>query len=83
MRSQPNKWADTKLIEKEGKEYVRLNDKPLPGYTGFQERVMADNIFGMTHAKCRENSINNAQNLQHEKKKNFNNVLNSDIPLKF
>ncbi len=82
MKHQPNKWADTKLIEKEGKEYVQLNS-PLPGYTGFGKRVMADNIFGKTFAESRKDSLKNADNLDHEKKKNFNTQLSSDVPLKF
>jgi hypothetical protein len=31
---------------------VKLGD-PLPGYTGFNKRVLANNIFGKTYAECR------------------------------
>ncbi len=34
----------------DGKEYVKL-DNPIPGYTGFARRVMANNIFGKTFAE--------------------------------
>lgn len=58
-------------------------EKPLPGYTGFSKRVMANNIFGKTFAECRKESINDDDRLQHERKKNFNNQLNGDVPIKF
>lgn len=44
---------------------------------------MADNIFGKTFAESRKDSLKNADNLDHEKKKNFNTQLCSDVPLKF
>ena len=44
---------------------------------------MADNIFGKTFAESRKDSLRNADNLDHEKKKNFNTQLSSDVPLKF
>lgn len=51
LTAKDNKWVDTKIIEKEGKQYVQLGD-PLPGYTGFGKRVLANNIFGRTYAEC-------------------------------
>lgn len=44
---------------------------------------MANNIFGKTFAECRNDSLRDADNLDHEKKKNFNTQLNAQIPLKF
>lgn len=49
VASRTNPWVDRKVTSVEGKEYVRLED-PLPGYTGFGKRVMANNIFGKTFA---------------------------------
>ena len=82
MSNRTNPWVDHKVVSKEGREYVEL-DQPLPGYTGFNKRVMANNIFGKTFAECRKESINDAHRLQHEKKKNFHSELNKDVPIKF
>jgi hypothetical protein len=43
----------SRIVEREGKEYVLL-EEPLPGYTGFSKRVLANNIFGRTFAECRK-----------------------------
>ena len=32
MKGKDTKWAESNVVEKEGKEYVELG-KPLPGYT--------------------------------------------------
>lgn len=45
--------GNNKVIEKDGKEYVVL-ENPIPGYTGFGRRVMANNIFGKTFAECKK-----------------------------
>jgi hypothetical protein len=37
------------VINKNGKPYVELGE-PLPGYTGFNKRVVANNVFGKTYA---------------------------------
>jgi hypothetical protein len=34
---------------------VKLGE-PLPGYTGFSNRVLANNIFGKTYAECRKDA---------------------------
>lgn len=81
MKNQPNKWADNKIMEKEGKKYVALNN-PLPGYTGFAKRVMANNIYGKTFAECRHESLNDADKLDHDRKNNFNAQLELDPPLR-
>ncbi len=51
VKGKDNKWSEPKVVEKEGKEYVELG-QPLPGYTGFGKRVLANNIFGKTYAEC-------------------------------
>jgi hypothetical protein len=61
---------------------VQLGD-PLPGYTGFNKRVLANNIFGRTYAECLKESKRDHDKLHHEKNKNFNSQLNSDVPFKF
>jgi hypothetical protein len=40
------------VVEKDGKLYTKLGE-PLPGYTGFNRRVLAGNIFGKTYAESR------------------------------
>ena len=82
LTAKDNKWVDTKLVEKEGKEYVQLGN-PLPGYTGFGKRVLANNIFGKTYAECLKEAKRDDEHLQHEKNRNFQGQLNSDVPLKF
>ena len=42
--------GNSKTIFQDGKEYVKL-ENPIPGYTGFARRVMANNIFGKTFAE--------------------------------
>jgi hypothetical protein len=74
--------VDTKIVEKEGKEYVQLGD-PLPGYTGFGKRVLANNIFGRTYAECLKEARRDDNKLQHDKQKTFNTQLNSEVPLRF
>ena len=58
-------------------------ETPLPGYTGFGKRVMANNIFGKTFAECRKESVNDDERLLHDRKKNFTTQLNADVPVKF
>ena len=70
------------MVEKGGKEYVELGD-PLPGYTGFGKRVLANNIFGRTYAECLKESKRDDHQLQHEKHKNYHTQLHSDVPFKF
>jgi hypothetical protein len=58
-------------------------DKPVPGYTGFGRRVMANNIFGKTFAECVKESGNDTEKMLHEKNRNFNTQLGVEPPLKF
>lgn len=78
-----NRWVDTRVVEQEGKEYVKLGEPPLPGYTGFNKRILANNIFGKTFGECRKESLRDAERLQHERQKNFNAQLTSEVPIKF
>jgi len=57
--------------------------EPLPGYTGFGKRVLANNIFGKTYAECLKESKRDEQALLHEKQKNFHQQLSSNVPFKF
>jgi hypothetical protein len=82
LTAKDNKWVDTKLVEKEGKEYVQLGN-PLPGYTGFGKRVLANNIFGKTYAECLKEAKRDDDRLHHEKNRNYQGQLHSDVPLKF
>ena len=61
---------------------MKLKD-PLPGYTGFNKRVLANNIFAKTFAECRNESLRDADKLDHERKNNFNHQVRADVPLKF
>lgn len=76
------KWNENKIVEKEGKQYVQLGT-PLPGYTGFGQRVLANNIFGKTYAECLKEAKKDQVNLVHSKKQHFNETIRSDIPFKF
>lgn len=44
----------------EGQEVPKLGE-PIPGYSGVNRRVTADNVFGMTYAearRCAQESLN-------------------------
>jgi hypothetical protein len=82
LGNKDTKWVDTTVVEKEGKEYVELGN-PLPGYTGFGKRVLANNIFGKTYAECLKEAKKDDHNLHHDKQKTFNAQLTSSIPFKF
>lgn len=56
--------------------------EPLPGYTGFSNRVLANNIFGKTYAECRKDAKVNMGHLQHQKDRNYDTQLNSQPPIK-
>lgn len=68
--------------EKGGKDYVEIG-QPLPGYTGFGKRVLSNNIFGRTYAECMKEAKRDNDHLLHDKERNYNNQLNSEIPFKF
>ena len=70
------------MTQKEGKDYVQLGD-PLPGYTGFGKRVLANNIFGETYANSLKTAKKDDNKLQHDKQRTFEGQLKSDVPFKF
>ena len=41
--------------------------EPIPGYTGFLRRVVADNIFGVTYAQSRTNALSEFKDQKKEK----------------
>lgn len=41
--------------------------QPIPGYTGFLKRVVADNVFGVTYANSRKNALNDYKEQKNEK----------------
>jgi hypothetical protein len=82
VKGKDSKWAESKVVEKNGKEYVELGE-PLPGYTGFGKRVLANNIFGRTYAECLKESKRDDAGLHHEKEKNYQQQLSSNVPFKF
>lgn len=82
VKGKDNKWGQSNVVNKDGKDYVELG-APLPGYTGFEKRVLANNIFGRTYAECLRESKRDDSSLQHEKQKTFNNQLSSEVPFKF
>ena len=70
------------MTNKDGKEYVQLGN-PLPGYTGFGKRVLANNIFGKTFAECYKEAERDEKKLLHDKNRDYEQQLNSKIPMKF
>ena len=76
------KWVDTKVTEREGKEYVQIGN-PNPGYTGFGKRVMANNIYGRTYAECLNEAKRDDEKLNQDRNKNFQGQLDSEVPFRF
>lgn len=56
-----------KFFAKEKEEKAIRNGVPIPGYTGFLRRVVADNIFGVTYAQSRNNAVNDFKEQKKEK----------------
>jgi len=50
-------------VEKRG---LDLGD-PIPGYSGHNQRVEADNVFGMTYAEAKRRAKDSLQRIQVEK----------------
>ena len=40
---------------------------PIPGYSGVNKRVVADNVFGMTYAEARRRAMDSENRIQQEK----------------
>lgn len=62
--------GNSKTVFKDGKEYVKI-ENPIPGYTGFARRVMANNIFGKTFGESMKQAENDTTKLLHEKQRNY------------
>ena len=41
--------------------------EPIPGYSGVNRRVQADNVFGMTYAEARRMAQESMNRIEHEK----------------
>lgn len=82
LTQKDTKWVDRSVVEKEGKQYVEIGN-PLPGYTGFGKRVLANNIYGRTYAECLKEAKRDDNKLNHDRNKNFQSQLESDVPLRF
>ncbi len=49
-----------------GKEVLPLGE-PIPGYSGVNRRVQADNVFGMTYAEARRMAGESLNKIEQEK----------------
>lgn len=52
--------------KQKGEKPLRHGD-PIPGYTGFLKRVVADNVFGVTYANSRKNALSEYKEQKNEK----------------
>jgi hypothetical protein len=52
---------------KEKKDKPARHGEPIPGYTGFLKRVVADNVFGVTYAQSRKNALSDFRDQKGEK----------------
>ena len=52
---------------KEKKDKPLKHGDPIPGYTGYLRRVVADNVFGVTYAQSRKNALNEFKEQKNEK----------------
>ena len=41
--------------------------EPIPGYSGFNRRVQADNVFGMTYAEARKKAMESQNRIDQDK----------------
>ena len=55
----------------------------MPGYTGFNKRIVANNIFGKTYAESRRDAKGNEEWLDIQKKKNYHQQLETIPPIKY
>lgn len=83
-----NGYQQTNVVDKDGKSYgtsianiVKLGE-PLPGYTGFSNRVLANNIFGKTYAECRKDAKHDQHHVDDHRQRNYHNQLSSQPPIR-
>ena len=53
--------------------------EPIPGYTGMNRRLIADNVFGLTYANARRKSKKSQETVECERDCNLNGV-STEIP---
>lgn len=51
----------------EPKNQAPRNGDPIPGYSGVNRRVVADNVFGMTYAEARRRAMDSQNRITTEK----------------
>lgn len=47
---------------------VKAFEEPIPGYSGVNRRVQADNVFGMTYSEARRMAFQSQNRIEDEKK---------------
>ena len=47
---------------------MRIFGEPIPGYSGFNKRTQADNIFGMTYAEVKRMAKESDKKIEDERK---------------
>jgi hypothetical protein len=52
--------------EEKKNQALKLGD-PIPGYSGVNRRVQADNVFGMTYAEARRRAMESQNRIDDEK----------------
>lgn len=53
-------------VEENKSQAPKLGD-PIPGYSGVNRRVQADNVFGMTYAEARRRAYESQNRIEKEK----------------
>ena len=56
--------------------------EPIPGYTGMNRRLVADNVFGLTYANARKQSKISQDIIDEERIQNLQNVSNQIPPIR-
>jgi hypothetical protein len=53
-------------VEQDKNQALPLGD-PIPGYSGVNRRIQADNIFGMTYAEARKKALDSQGRIDGDK----------------
>ena len=56
--------------------------EPIPGYTGMNRRLVADNVFGLTYANARKQSQVSQDIIDSERIQNLQNVSGQIPPIR-
>ena len=59
--------ANNKFFAVEDKPELKRGD-PIPGYSGFNRRIAADNVFGMSYGEAKRRAHESDQKINHEKR---------------